>query len=213
MPIYEYTCPTGHKTDHLVSFDRRTLTIACGTCGGEASLGIALPAIGTVKGSNTPVRASSVRAAGFKQTEAGVWEKGSSIDADKIVDWRCTACPKKDVAVDEPFPAACPSCGAAVEAYHNENAQWRDWFPQNGYFDRGLGVFFNTRKERSDYAKAHGLTEAAGIYEDTERAVYESKARDREMDEFWTEECRMAAAAGDRDAVPQWIKTEIGWVD
>jgi len=212
MPIYEYTCPTGHKTDHLVSFDRRTLTIPCGTCEAIASLGIALPGIGTVKGSNTPVKASAPRPPGFVETLPGVFEKGASIDADKVIDYRCPN-GHKGIAVDEPLPAVCPSCSEPVEAYHNDAAQWKDWFPTNGYFDRGLGVFFNTRKERSDYAKAHGLMEAAGVYDSTEKAVYESQARDREMVEFWKDECRQAAAAGERDAVPQWVKDEIGWKD
>ena len=74
-------------------------------------------------------------------------------------------------------------------------------------------MFFNTRRERSDYAKAHGLQEASGGYEDTERAMAQVARRDKEIDEFWLEECRMAAAAGDHDHVPQFIKDEVGWKD
>lgn len=212
MPLYEYRCPEGHLTTDLRKMADADALAVC-SCGEPAKRIVSLPAIGKVVGSTTPVRAAAARTSGFVEASPGVWEKGSSIDADKIVDWRCTACPKKDVAVDEPVPSACPDCGAVTETYHNEAAQWKDWFPVGGYFDRGLGVYFHTRKERSDYAKAHGLQEAAGGYDDTEAALAARAREDKKVDDFWIEECRQAAAAGERDHVPQWIKDEVGWRD
>lgn len=208
MPIYEYTCPNGHKTDVFCRFEQRALSAHC-RCGESAALSVPLPAIGIVKGSKTPLRLTAPRQPGFVEVQPGIFEKGQSIDSDKVVDWRCAGCGKRGVAVDEPLPACC----GEVAPYFNENAAYRDWFPVGGYFDRGLGVFFNTRKERREYAAAHGLQEAAGGYDDTDKAVYESKAAEREQNAFWLEECRTAAAAGEHEHVPQWIKDEVGWVD
>ena len=208
MPIYEYSCPNGHKTDVLCKFEQRALSAHC-VCGESATLSVSLPARGIVTGSKTPLRGTAARPSGFTEVQPGVYEKGTSIDADKVVAWRCAGSNKTGVAVDEPLPTCC----GEVAPYINEESKWKDWFPVGGYFDRGLGVFFNSRKERSDYAAANGLQEASGGYEDTDRAVYESQAGQREQNEFWREECRQAAAAGDRGHVPQWIKDEVKWVD
>lgn len=211
MPLYDYKCGSGHPTIVLVSMSGRKDTVPCEACGEVAELVVSLPGIGKVSGSHTPVKASAVRGAGYAEVTPGVFEKGSSIDADKVVDWRCTKCEHKGVAVDEPLPAACDACGSPVEVYTNEAAQWKDWFPVGGYFDRGLGVYFNSRAERSAFAKKNGLTEGSGVNEDTERALAIRGAEEKKVDDFWREECRQAAAAGERDAVPQWIKDEIGW--
>lgn len=209
MPLYEYRCEQGHVTDLLRPMAQGNDPAACGTCGAEAHRIVSLTAVGVVKGSSTPVRTKTTPRPGFVEVSPGVWEKGSSIDASKVVDWRCAGCGKVGVAVDEPLPECC----GEVAPYVNEKVAHKDWFPVGGYFDRGLGVYFNSRTERSEYAKAHGLVEGSGINDDTERALSIRAAEERKVDDFWLEECRQAAAAGERDAVPQWIKDEVGWKD
>jgi hypothetical protein len=208
MPIYEYQCAAGHMHIHLCRFDERPASRKC-ECGQDATLAVSLTGIGKVQGSHTPVKEAASARAGFVQVSPGVWEKGSSIDVDKIVDWRCEGCGKTGLAVDEPLPTCC----GEVKPYVNEKAAHKDWFPLGGYFDRGLGVYFHTRRERDEYAKAHGLVEGAGVNEDSERALSIRHQEEEAVLDFWREEARSAKAAGEEVNLPKWVKDEIGWKD
>lgn len=159
MPLYEYRCPSGHTLTLLRKMSEADAPVDC-ECGKPSARAISLPAAGIVVGSSTPVRQVSDSRSGYVEEAPGVWVKGSSIDADKVIDWRCTQCAEKGLAVDEPLPDACPACGSPVETYYNEKARHADWFPHGGYYDRALGVHVETRAHRARLLAEKGLRES-----------------------------------------------------
>lgn len=178
MPLYEYRCQKGHITTLLRKMGEADDPATC-ACGDAATRSISLPAAGVVAGSTTPLRIVGATRAGYVEEAPGVWVKGSSIDANKVVDWRCTACGVKGLAVDEPLPPACPSCTASVEAYDNPNARHVDWFPAGGYFDRSLGVFLESREHRRRVMEEKGLRESDnGEIDDKFRAASAKRAQE-----------------------------------
>lgn len=160
MPLYTYRCPEGHATDHLCRYEQRPSTVAC-ACGKDAALAVALPAPGiVVAGTSGGKGRFSACRAGYVEESPGVWVKGSSALSPVFTDYRCLSCEHKDVAVDEPVPSACPTCGGTVETYVNAAAAHADWFPHGGYHDRALGVYITSRAHRAQVLAERGLRES-----------------------------------------------------
>lgn len=158
MPLYEYRCPSGHTETHLRR--DRPGSLPCPACGLDATPILSVTATGIVSGGTNGGKGyAQANRAGYVEESPGVWVKGTSIDANKVVDWRCTVCDQKGLAVDEPLPAAC-ACGAAIEVYDNLKARHEDWFPQGGYHDRALGVHVESRAHRARLLAERGLRES-----------------------------------------------------
>lgn len=158
MPLYEYRCPDGHTETHLRR--DKPATLPCARCARDATPIVSMTAPGLVSGSANPIRIVPESRAGYVEEAPGIWVKGTSIDADKIVDWRCTACGHADLAVDEPLPAECPKCAGVIEVYDNPKARHEDWFPKGGYYDQALGVHLESRAHRAQVLKERGLRES-----------------------------------------------------
>ena len=160
MPLYTYRCPEGHAIDHLCRYEQRPATLAC-SCGRDATQALALTAPGIVVGGTSGGKGRfAADRTGYIEESPGVWVKGASALNPNFVDYRCIACSHKDVAVDEPVPAACPSCGGTLETYLNTAATHVDWFPHGGYYDRALGVHLNSRAHRAQVLAERGLRES-----------------------------------------------------
>lgn len=188
MPLYEYRCHDGHTTTELRKMGDRTAPLDC-VCGAPALPMVSLTATGLVSGGTNGGKGyAQTPRPGYVEQSPGVWVKGSSIDADKVVDWRCTACAEKGVCVDEPLPEAC-ACGAAVEVYVNENARPADWFPKGGYYDRALGVQVESREHRARLLAERGLRESDDAEKDDHfrHASATRSQQDRDINEMLDE--------------------------
>lgn len=215
MPIYEYVCPVGHMTTDLRKMSDADAPAVC-SCGEKATRAISLPAAGVVTGSHTPLKIVGTTRSGYVEEAPGVWVKGSSIDPNKVLDWRCTACPTKDVAVDEPIPPRCPSCGAAVEVYDNPKVRHTDWFPPGGYYDRALGMFLTSRAHRAQVLAEKGLREADsmeidGRFREASAVREKEDASIKAMLEEWDDDKERQRAV-DQGEIPDhtWAKEVMG---
>ena len=57
MPTYDYICPCGGKTEHIVKYDNRHSKQLCAVCGGkQATLKETTAPAGRVPGTKTPCR-------------------------------------------------------------------------------------------------------------------------------------------------------------
>lgn len=214
MPMYEYRCENGHKMDIMCRYEERQSALPCSKCGQEASLGLSAPA-GVVAGTSTPLRISGRTRVGYVEEAPGVFVKGNSLDVNKIVDWKCTTCTEKGVAVDEPLPEKCV-CGAAVEVYDNPNVRWKDWFPPGGYYDRALGVFLTSRAHRTQVLKEKGLRESDDFeIEDRFRGASAKRAKEdadiKAMLEEWDDDKERQQGVDRGEIVDHsWAKDVMG---
>lgn len=201
MPLYSYRCGAGHETTWLGRFEERPAFVGCG-CGQSALLGVGLPSVGLVRGGTDGGKGIPPRdRGGFVEERPGVWVKGASVEV-KLVAWGCGGCGKK--AWDDAVPVSCPSCGGATM---EREVEWgRDWWDaegfssSGGYFDRGAGRWFSSREERRAWAEANGMTEVAGVNDDTDAIVRKESERLSAMDEFWRGEFR------ERDSDPEYAR-------
>jgi hypothetical protein len=158
MPIYEYRCADGHKTDHVhrVSDGDRPDTIDCPVprCGLPAWYKFAAANIGGPEGKRK------------LYAEEGLIVRVVGVTHDiRCAELRCSACEHDyfDALLPTDALPPCPKCGAQPKEKPGcPTAEGMKRFP---YHDRGLGCIVNSPAHRAAICKERGLVPVDGDWD------------------------------------------------
>lgn len=166
MPLYEYKCPVGHRTNILRKMEDRDLPTSC-DCGMLATLAVSHPARGIVTGSETPggVRNRSTSREGFtvlEESETFVMrQRGSAPD---LEDWVCADGHRAfEVYLEGQRPTHTPDCLVCGKPTKRiVGVPSPDWFTQehpDGYFEPALGRWIRSRAHMEEVKRELGVVE------------------------------------------------------
>lgn len=172
MPVYTYRCSDGHEQDRVFKFEDRPDSVKCGC-------GLGAKRIFSVR--KTPAVAHSEALKVRQERWSGtawhefVCEAGHS---DLIeVDFK---------AGEMTGPRRCASCGGTARVrYQAKIDRFSERFP---YYDRGLGCWVKSKKDRLQKAAARGLEPVDGDMDFAIDAAFRREDDEREADERYLAE-------------------------
>lgn len=175
MPVYDYNCINGHWTEAFRSFERRDDCPVCDTCDAVTKRGWA------IKPPPAPVETGPV-----------VRYRNGDLRAQyRLVDLLCACGHRERETLVSPDvkQAPCPSCSAQADVVEHSGEKYiigdellKLCNAPGGYYDRGAGRIFYSKKDRSEWIKEGGWEEAGGSLDQTidgmERRRDDARRRD-----------------------------------
>lgn len=201
MPLYEYRCQDGHVETHLRRDKPAGLPCFCGK---DSAPIVSLTAIGSVRGSATPVKASA-------PSRPTVREVGHSLI---LIDWCCPACKATAYDVYASRPESKPACACGATMSEVIGAPDVDWFTKacegnpQGLWSQAAGRFFTSKADRQQWMDTNGFMDGNDVSSDDILRKGSEKRRDN--DEY----CETMCDEFDRDPAIQRLRDEgrvRGW--